>query len=458
MAEKLVDVEEAFQLWRFRHMKTVERTIGHKTGTGGSSGVGFLKRALDHAVLPRADRRAHGHRREMSEAMHAAVAHRAAVRRGAGSGAADRRHSCASASRRSFRACWPRSATASTSPIIRSAGRSTRRRTTCARGSPRGTRGWATRGTTGTREMAAFRARARRACRSAACRLHRAEDERGAGAARGAQFVRPRAARRRHARRVRFARRDPARVRAARPHRRSRSSSRCRRAVRGGGRAARRSARGADLVVVSQVMFQTGQVLPELPAIVAAAHAAGARVLLDVYHSLGVFPVDLAALDVDFAVGGSYKYLRGGPGACFLYVASASSRRRDRARSTSAGSRRSRRSPTRVRIRRATPTGGDALARIDARGAAALPGARRTAASRRRSAWRACAPIRCELQRRLVVAARRARHRGAAAAPRIAARSSWCATATRARGRTRSRRAASSPTRAANGCACAPTC
>src|SRR6185436_8101187 len=71
---------------------------------------------------------------------------------------------------------------------------------------------------------------------------------------------------------------------------------------------------GADLVVLSQVMS-------ELPRIVAAAHAAGARVLLDVYHSLGVFPVDLEALDVDFAVGGSYKYLRGGPGACFLFVA-----------------------------------------------------------------------------------------------------------------------------------------
>jgi kynureninase len=76
-----------------------------------------------------------------------------------------------------------------------------------------------------------------------------------------------------------------------------------------------------DLVVVSQVMFQTGQIIPELPAIVARAHAAGARVLLDVYHSLGVFPVDVGALGVDFAVGGSYKYLRGGPGACFLYVA-----------------------------------------------------------------------------------------------------------------------------------------
>jgi kynureninase len=78
---------------------------------------------------------------------------------------------------------------------------------------------------------------------------------------------------------------------------------------------------GTDLVVISQVMFQTGQVLPDLPAIVGKAHAVGARVLLDVYHSLGVFPVDVAALGVDFAVGGSYKYLRGGPGACFLYVA-----------------------------------------------------------------------------------------------------------------------------------------
>ena len=78
--------------------------------------------------------------------------------------------------------------------------------------------------------------------------------------------------------------------------------------------------RGADLVVVSQVLFQTGQVLPELPSIVGAAHAAGARVLLDIYHSLGVFRVDVAALNVDFAVGGSYKYLRGGPGACYLYV------------------------------------------------------------------------------------------------------------------------------------------
>jgi kynureninase len=80
------------------------------------------------------------------------------------------------------------------------------------------------------------------------------------------------------------------------------------------------AAANADLIVVSEVLFSTGQRLDDLDAIVAAAHRSGARVLLDVYHSLGVLPVDLTARDVDFAVGGSYKYLRGGPGACFLYV------------------------------------------------------------------------------------------------------------------------------------------
>ena len=52
MCEKLIDVEEAFQLWRFRHMKTVERIIGFKSGTGGSSGVAFLRRALEHSFFP----------------------------------------------------------------------------------------------------------------------------------------------------------------------------------------------------------------------------------------------------------------------------------------------------------------------------------------------------------------------------------------------------------------------
>lgn len=52
MAEKLIDVEERFQLWRFRHMMTVQRVIGFKPGTGGSSGVAFLKKALDLTFFP----------------------------------------------------------------------------------------------------------------------------------------------------------------------------------------------------------------------------------------------------------------------------------------------------------------------------------------------------------------------------------------------------------------------
>ena len=52
MCEKLVDVEERFQLWRFRHMKTVHRIIGLKPGTGGSSGVNFLRQALELTFFP----------------------------------------------------------------------------------------------------------------------------------------------------------------------------------------------------------------------------------------------------------------------------------------------------------------------------------------------------------------------------------------------------------------------
>jgi tryptophan 2,3-dioxygenase len=52
MCEQLVDVEESFQLWRFRHMKTVERIIGHRRGTGGSSGVAFLRKALELEFFP----------------------------------------------------------------------------------------------------------------------------------------------------------------------------------------------------------------------------------------------------------------------------------------------------------------------------------------------------------------------------------------------------------------------
>ncbi len=52
MCEKLVDVEERFQLWRFRHMTTVKRIIGFRRGTGGSSGVAFLKGALELTFFP----------------------------------------------------------------------------------------------------------------------------------------------------------------------------------------------------------------------------------------------------------------------------------------------------------------------------------------------------------------------------------------------------------------------
>jgi tryptophan 2,3-dioxygenase len=50
--EELVDLEENFQFWRFRHLKTVERTIGFKRGSGGSSGVSFLRAALDLTFFP----------------------------------------------------------------------------------------------------------------------------------------------------------------------------------------------------------------------------------------------------------------------------------------------------------------------------------------------------------------------------------------------------------------------
>jgi len=52
LAEKLVDIEDSFQQWRFKHMYTVQRIIGHKKGTGGSSGVSFLKKALDVSLFP----------------------------------------------------------------------------------------------------------------------------------------------------------------------------------------------------------------------------------------------------------------------------------------------------------------------------------------------------------------------------------------------------------------------
>lgn len=77
---------------------------------------------------------------------------------------------------------------------------------------------------------------------------------------------------------------------------------------------------GVDLVVISQVMFVTGQVMKELGAVIDAAHEAGALVLMDTYHSAGAMPVGFDRLGPDFAIGGNYKYTRGGPGACWLAI------------------------------------------------------------------------------------------------------------------------------------------
>ncbi len=52
MAEELVDLEDAFRLWRFRHVTTVERVIGFKRGTGGTGGVSYLRKMLDVVLFP----------------------------------------------------------------------------------------------------------------------------------------------------------------------------------------------------------------------------------------------------------------------------------------------------------------------------------------------------------------------------------------------------------------------
>jgi kynureninase len=73
------------------------------------------------------------------------------------------------------------------------------------------------------------------------------------------------------------------------------------------------------LVPITHVLFKTGEI-QDVAAIVAAARAAGAHVVLDAYQSAGIVPLDVTALGVDFAVGGSVKWLCGGPGNGWLYV------------------------------------------------------------------------------------------------------------------------------------------
>ena len=73
------------------------------------------------------------------------------------------------------------------------------------------------------------------------------------------------------------------------------------------------------LVPISHVLFKSGEI-QDVDAIVRRAHEAGAHVILDAYQSAGIVPLDVTALDVDFAVGGSVKWLCGGPGNGWLYV------------------------------------------------------------------------------------------------------------------------------------------
>jgi kynureninase len=74
------------------------------------------------------------------------------------------------------------------------------------------------------------------------------------------------------------------------------------------------------LVPLSHVIFKSA-FIQDVPTIVRRAHEVGALVVADLYQSAGTVPVDVAAWDVDFATGGSVKWLCGGPGAGYLYVA-----------------------------------------------------------------------------------------------------------------------------------------
>lgn len=73
------------------------------------------------------------------------------------------------------------------------------------------------------------------------------------------------------------------------------------------------------LVTIDHVFFGSSAIT-DVAAVVARAHEVGALVCLDVYQSAGAVPIDVVAMDVDFALGGSHKYLCGGSGAGFIYV------------------------------------------------------------------------------------------------------------------------------------------
>jgi kynureninase len=73
------------------------------------------------------------------------------------------------------------------------------------------------------------------------------------------------------------------------------------------------------LVPITHVLFKTGEI-QDVDAIVRRAHEVGAHVILDAYQSAGIVPLEVTELNVDFAVGGSVKWLCGGPGNGWLYV------------------------------------------------------------------------------------------------------------------------------------------
>lgn len=73
------------------------------------------------------------------------------------------------------------------------------------------------------------------------------------------------------------------------------------------------------LVSISHVLFRSAYIMP-VQAIVEKAHHVGAQVLFNGYHSIGIIPVDVTALNVDFYIGGTLKWMCGGPGGVFLYV------------------------------------------------------------------------------------------------------------------------------------------
>jgi kynureninase len=73
------------------------------------------------------------------------------------------------------------------------------------------------------------------------------------------------------------------------------------------------------LVSVSHVLFRSAYIVPA-KAIVDKAHSVGAQVVFNGYHSVGIIPVDVTAMNVDFYIGGVLKWMCGGPGGVFMYV------------------------------------------------------------------------------------------------------------------------------------------